>query len=315
VRRTGLFVLTALALLAACVAPALGATPKPKLGSTVVLKPAGGTVLVKPRGGKRFKLKKTTAVPVGSLVDTTHGLVKLTSARESKGTQSGVFSQGAFVVTQQKSDGLTDLQLTGGNFGACTAAQKAGKPITGAASKRRRLFGSAHGRFRTRGRNSSATVRGTQWLTEDRCDGTLTKNTSTNPNSKVDTVNRDLKFTLDPGYSIHYFCNTQEARPDMYCIVLLAEPDKGLVGGGLLTRIDATQYDVNVTWPNGGTQTLSFQLTPPDPFGFRQSVWVCPVTAVNTYTFTWVLNGIALSPPLTDTIRVAAQPYDCLHQP
>jgi ferric-dicitrate binding protein FerR (iron transport regulator) len=38
----------------------------------------------------------------------------------------------------------------------------------------RRLFGRAHGRFRTRGRNSTATVRGTQWSVADRCDGTLT---------------------------------------------------------------------------------------------------------------------------------------------
>ena len=29
--------------------------------------------------------------------------------------------------------------------------------------------------FRTRGRNSVATVRGTKWLTVDRCDGTLTR--------------------------------------------------------------------------------------------------------------------------------------------
>jgi hypothetical protein len=253
---------------------------------------------------------------VGSTVDATHGKVKLTSARTSKGTQSGVFSLGAFVVTQQKSDGLTDLQLAGGNFGACTAARKAGKPLTGAASRRRRLFGSAHGRFRTRGRNSSATVRGTDWLTEDRCDGTRTKNESTNPNSKVATENRDLKFTLEPGYTVHYFCNTQTVRPDMYCIVLLAEPDKALVGGGIITQIAATQYDVNVTWPNGGPQTLSFQLTPPDPFGFRQSVWVCPVNSANTYTFTWVLNGVPLSPPLTETIPTAAAvSYACVHQP
>jgi hypothetical protein len=29
------------------------------------------------------------------------------------------------------------------------------------------------GRFRTRGRHGAATVRGTMWLTQDRCDGTL----------------------------------------------------------------------------------------------------------------------------------------------
>ena len=32
-----------------------------------------------------------------------------------------------------------------------------------------------HGRFRTRGTNSVATVRGTAWYVEDRCDGTLTR--------------------------------------------------------------------------------------------------------------------------------------------
>ena len=31
-----------------------------------------------------------------------------------------------------------------------------------------------HGHFRTKGKYSSATVRGTAWLTIDRCDGTLT---------------------------------------------------------------------------------------------------------------------------------------------
>ena len=40
----------------------------------------------------------------------------------------------------------------------------------------RRLWGSdSGGRFRTHGRHSHATVRGTRWLTEDRCDGTLTR--------------------------------------------------------------------------------------------------------------------------------------------
>ena len=38
----------------------------------------------------------------------------------------------------------------------------------------RRLRSNAKGRFRTRGRHSAATVRGTVWITADRCDGTLT---------------------------------------------------------------------------------------------------------------------------------------------
>jgi ferric-dicitrate binding protein FerR (iron transport regulator) len=40
----------------------------------------------------------------------------------------------------------------------------------------RRLWGEDKGgRFRTRGRNSVATVRGTRWLTEDTCAGTRTR--------------------------------------------------------------------------------------------------------------------------------------------
>ena len=41
--------------------------------------------------------------------------------------------------------------------------------------KSRKLWGSGKGNFRTEGNNGSATVRGTIWLTEDRCDGTFFK--------------------------------------------------------------------------------------------------------------------------------------------
>ena len=37
----------------------------------------------------------------------------------------------------------------------------------------RRLFGDGKGSFRTQGRNAAATVRGTRWSVQDRCDGTL----------------------------------------------------------------------------------------------------------------------------------------------
>ena len=68
------------ALLALAASPALGA-PKPRLGKRVAVKPAGGSVLVKPRGGSRFRLRKPTAIPTGSTVDTSKGKVKLTSVR------------------------------------------------------------------------------------------------------------------------------------------------------------------------------------------------------------------------------------------
>jgi hypothetical protein len=38
-----------------------------------------------------------------------------------------------------------------------------------------KLWGNGKGKFRTTGKYSSATVRGTIWLTQDECDGTLTR--------------------------------------------------------------------------------------------------------------------------------------------
>jgi ferric-dicitrate binding protein FerR (iron transport regulator) len=53
--------------------------------------------------------------------------------------------------------------------------RKARKSGASAARRNRRLFGSANGRFRTRGRRSHATVRGTTWAVIDKCAGTLTR--------------------------------------------------------------------------------------------------------------------------------------------
>ena len=55
--------------------------------------------------------------------------------------------------------------------------ERGGRPRRRRLSRRtiRRLRGRAKGRYRTRGRRSAATVRGTKWTVADRCDGTLTK--------------------------------------------------------------------------------------------------------------------------------------------
>jgi hypothetical protein len=49
------------------------------------------------------------------------------------------------------------------------AAAKKKKPKT------RKLWGSGKGAFRTQGKYSAATVRGTTWLVQDTCAGTLTR--------------------------------------------------------------------------------------------------------------------------------------------
>src|SRR5436190_16275865 len=148
--------------------------PPPVLGRAVNVAVVSGVVSVKlPRRGF-VRLGAGQQIPVGSQVDTRRGVVRLASAANSRGAvQSGDFSAGVFQVRQARGGGLTDLNLTGGSYRGCSARGSR----AGAASTRliRRIRGRARGRYRTRGRYSAATVRGTTWETIDRCDGTLTK--------------------------------------------------------------------------------------------------------------------------------------------
>jgi hypothetical protein len=113
-------------------------------------------------------------LPLESVIDTRKGKVKLESSRgRGKKVQRGIFRNGIFKVKQKKKKGgLTDIILRGDLFGCSTAA--AGHAEASALPRRRRLWGRGSGRFRTRGLYSSGSVRGTKWLTEDSCDGTLT---------------------------------------------------------------------------------------------------------------------------------------------
>ena len=124
-------------------------------------------------------LEDARQVPVGSFLDTTRGSVEMVSATGSgTRTQTGKFSAGLFQILQSRAraqKGLTELRLKGSSFNRCRA--RGGRAGAAQLSRRaiRRLRANARGRFRTRGRHSAATVRGTVWVTTDRCDGTLTQ--------------------------------------------------------------------------------------------------------------------------------------------
>jgi hypothetical protein len=155
--------------------------PPPVLGESVNLDERSGDVSVKVPGSDDFvALSKLSSVPVGSLVDTREGTVTLRSALPGGETQSGIFHGGLFEVRQPKdAKGLTELKLRGAgpDCGAGSArAASVDKTRKKKRKKRRALWGRDNGgAFRTRGGNSVATVRGTAWYTEDRCDGTLTR--------------------------------------------------------------------------------------------------------------------------------------------
>lgn len=167
------------ALGAHATAGAATAPLSPMFAKTVVLQPVGGQVLIRvpnARYGFVPLAAAPTVVPVGTVVDTTAGTVKLTSAApQPSHVQSGRFFGGRFQVEQRRAGGgLVSLVLRD-----ATTRQSACKPAPAhAASLSKRVLGllrgNAKGHFRTVGRFSAATVLGTNWGVRDRCDGTLT---------------------------------------------------------------------------------------------------------------------------------------------
>jgi hypothetical protein len=159
--------------------------PAPLLGRLVNAKPVSGKVFVVVNG-QLVPMIGATQIRSGAEVDALHGTVSLTSATgHGKGTQTGTFGGAVFKVTQArggKNKGLTTLTLVEGAFkgaptyATCKSHRKALDASAAASSSKtlQLLRASAHGKFRTTGRYSAATVRGTKWTVADRCDGTLT---------------------------------------------------------------------------------------------------------------------------------------------
>ena len=157
----------------------------PLLGRLVNAKPVSGKVF-EVINGKLVQITGATQIRSGAEVDALHGTVSLTSATgRGKQTQTGTFGGAVFKVTQArvgKTKGLTTLKLVEGAFkgaptyATCKARKKALDASAAASSSKtlQLLRASAHGKFRTSGRYSAATVRGTKWTVADRCDGTLT---------------------------------------------------------------------------------------------------------------------------------------------
>jgi hypothetical protein len=153
-------------------------TPAPVYRRSVSVKPTKGTVKVKLPGTNRYvDLESLDTIPLGASIDVRTGRVRLYAARNSRGRiQAASFYSGVFRVVQRGS--LIELQLRGpkprcGSGTAKASAEKKGKKRKKA--RKRRLWGSGRGRFRTRGRFSAATVRGTRWLVVDSCRSTTTR--------------------------------------------------------------------------------------------------------------------------------------------
>jgi DNA-binding beta-propeller fold protein YncE len=164
----------------------------PNLGKSFDVSAAKGRVLIKLHG-KFVPLTELRQIPAGTVVNSLHGTLSLTTAappgtkrgkskKSGAKTQTAAFGGAVFKVTQDRSGaskGIATVSLVEGafkgapSFAGCKAHK--GNASAAAVSKKvlQLLHASGHGKFRTKGRYAAATVRGTIWTTADRCDGTL----------------------------------------------------------------------------------------------------------------------------------------------
>jgi len=154
----------------------------PKLGRSSVAQVESGTVTVKLPGAASFAPVTDGVVPLGATVDATEGKIRVVTALPGGKTQAATFWGGAFTLGQSDTDGRVDIALPEVSRDACAkpgvtafsaASRKRGKPK--AKSSLRSLWvEDRNGKFRTTGSKSVASVRGTTWVTRERCEGTFT---------------------------------------------------------------------------------------------------------------------------------------------
>ncbi len=150
--------------------------PEPVIGRVAALSAASGVVRVKlPHTNSFVALQGSAGVPVGSVIETSHGAVNLTTALDGAGhTQTATVWGGVFEVGQKShGNGMTELILRGARP---VCARKGRAQASETRPARHRLWArDNHGRYSTHGADSVATVLGTEWETEDTCAGTITR--------------------------------------------------------------------------------------------------------------------------------------------
>jgi hypothetical protein len=143
-----------------------GTPPKPVAGSRLTARVVAGKVRL--RHGRRYTtLTGSQSIKVGSTLDARHGTVELT-ALVGRHRQTARFGAGIFRIHQASASAPVALALAGAPFGpACRP--RSHKVV-------RRLRATAdHGRWQTVGRRSvTGVAKAAGWVTQDRCDGTLT---------------------------------------------------------------------------------------------------------------------------------------------
>jgi hypothetical protein len=161
----------------------------PVLGKSADIARTSGTVEVELPGTHKFVLVSSSEqIPLGAVIDATHGMVKVTIALPGGGSSTAIFWAGVFTLVQSANGSLMAKLVDGSYAGCPTPAKKhrhsdrsrsAHEIARGTKTKKKpgtsvdSLWASAKGNYTTSGRDGAAAVLGTEWLTRDQCDGTF----------------------------------------------------------------------------------------------------------------------------------------------
>jgi hypothetical protein len=141
-----------------------------------------------PAGNRLFPLKETVKIPLRSTIDPGAGGVRLGVATKDARAPQWISARGGLFRVRQKTGRplVTELRLSGPAPGPCTTSS-ASRAAAPAQAPRRLLTRIENGKKRKNKKNkkneaewwvsgkySDGAAKGTEWLTEDRCDGTLT---------------------------------------------------------------------------------------------------------------------------------------------
>jgi hypothetical protein len=187
----------------ATVTPASTTVPPPVLGQSSDVAKTSGTVQVELPGTHAFvTVSASEQIPFGAVINATNGKVTATIALPGGGTSTATFWAGEFTLSQSSSGALT-AKLVDGSSAGCPASEKASKhssrlrtghDLTLAKATKKKpgavvgsLWTNAKGSYTTSGKNGSAAVLGTEWLTRDQCDGTFFEvvKTSNDPHGEI----------------------------------------------------------------------------------------------------------------------------------
>jgi PKD repeat protein len=217
------------------------APPLPTLAQSFDAKPINGTVFIKPPPGQTLgfaadaatltkgkgflPLTEPRLIPAGSQIDARTGTLQLiaaTGTHHSK-RKDGTFGGALFKATQAKS-GITKGQTTltlledlfpgAPGYNSCKVTKNTAGPLTAQTNTSRpsilqTLHAKDHnGKFRTRGRYSAGTVRGTIWDTTDECAGTLTTVTR----GTVDVFDYGKRKTIHVHAGHHYLARAKKKK-------------------------------------------------------------------------------------------------------